>query len=217
MTLDQQLAEFREQFARTAPPGRAALYEAKIEELRGSFAADSVLAAGQAAPDFTLPDAHGVPVTLSALLARGPAVVTFYRGGWCPYCNLQLKAYEAVLPEIARLGGRLVAISPQRPDGSLSTAEANALTFDVLSDVGNAVARQFGLVFSVAEEVREAMRSNGKDLADVNGDGSWDLPVSATFVIAPDRRIHLAHVDVDYRRRLGPDALLAALRMARPS
>ena len=126
-------------------------------------------------------------MSLYDLLQSGPAVVTFYRGGWCPYCNIQLRAYQAVLPDITELGARLVAISPQLPDGSLSTAEANELTFDVLSDLGNDVARRFGLVWSLAEELRAALRSNNKALPDINGDDSWELPVPATYVDRPRR------------------------------
>lgn len=215
MGLEQQLAEFRAEFVRTAPAGRPALYEAKIEELRASFAFGSALGVDAAAPDFTLPDAQGRPVTLSALLRAGPVVVTFYRGGWCPYCNIQLRAYEAVLPQMTALGARLVAISPQLPDGSLSTAERNGLTFDVLSDLGNAAARSFGLVYALPDELRAALASNNKALPGINGDDSWELPVPATYVIAPEGRVALASLDVDYRRRLAPEDILAALSALR--
>lgn len=215
MTLEQELADFRAEWERTAPAGRAELYTAKVEELRASALFDQALRSGQTAPDFTLPDAQGRPVTLSGLLRGGPVVITFYRGGWCPYCNIQLRAYQRVLPDIVALGGRLVAISPQSPDASLGTAEKNALEFDVLSDAGNAVARSFGLVFALPEELRDAMRSVGKLLPDINGDDSWELPVPATFVIAPDGQVVLGHVEVDYRLRLEPDAILAALRALR--
>lgn len=211
MSLDQQLAAFKVEFARTAPAGRVALYEAKIEELRASFVRDAAIRTGDRAPDFALLDARRNPVSLSDVLRRGPAVVTFYRGGWCPYCNLQLRAYQAVLPQITGLGGRLLAISPQLPDGSLSTAETNALTFDVLSDVGNHAARSFGLVYALPEELRAVLRSNNKALPGINGDDSWELPVPATYVIAPDRKVALAYVDVDYRNRLEPNAILSAL------
>jgi peroxiredoxin len=217
MGLEQQLAAFKAEFARTAPAARVALYEAKIEELRAGFALDAAVGVGDEAPDFALPDVHGKSVSLFDLLRRGPVVVSFYRGGWCPYCNIQLRAYQAALPQITGLGGRLVAISPQRPDGSLSTAEANALTFDVLSDVGNHAARRFGLVYALPEELREALRANNKALPQINGDESWELPVPATFVVAPDRRIALAHVDVDYRKRLEPEAILAVLASLRPA
>jgi peroxiredoxin len=217
MGLQQQLDDFKAEFMRTAPPGRPALYEAKLEELRASFELESAIGLGDQAPAFRLPDAKGEVVSLHDLLQSGPAVVTFYRGGWCPYCNIQLRAYQAILPEMTALGARLVAISPQLPDGSLSTSEANALTFDVLSDVGNAVARRFGLVWSLPEELRAALRSNNKALPGINGDESWELPVPATYVVAQDGRVALAAVEVDYRKRLEPEAILTALRTLRVS
>lgn len=215
MGLEQQLADYRAEFARTAPAGRAALYEAKIEELRADFAAERALAVGALAPDFDLPNAYGRQISLSGVLRDGPAVVSFYRGGWCPYCNIQLRAYQAALPDMIALGARLLAISPQLPDGSLTTAEANRLSFDVLSDVGNTVARSFGLVFSLPEELRAALRSNNKALPGINGDESWELPIPATYVIAQDGQISLASVEVDYRRRLSPDDILRALQALR--
>jgi len=109
----------------------------------------------------------------------------------------------------------LVAISPQLPDGSLSTAERNALTFDVLTDFGSDAARSFGLVYALLEEPREALRSNNKALPEINGDGSWELPVPATYVIAPSRRVELAYIDVDYRIRFEPDAIISSLKSLR--
>jgi peroxiredoxin len=129
---------------------------AKIPDLAAQFDADTQSAvdkgigtggpnAGDAATDFELPDARGKTVRLSDRLADGPVVISFYRGGWCPYCNLELHALQEHLPQFEQLGASLVAISPQVPDESLNTAEKNELTFSVLSDVGNAVARQYGL------------------------------------------------------------------------
>ena len=217
MGLEQQLDEFKERFLRTAPAGRPALYEAKIDELRASFAAETAAGLGSIAPDFRLPDVKGSTVTLSDLLRDGPVVVTFYRGGWCPYCNIQLRAYQAALPQMAALGACLVAISPQLPDQSLSTAQADELSFHVLSDAGNQTARRFGLVYALPEELRAALRSNDKALPVINGDESWELPVPATYVIARDGRIALAYIDVDYRKRLGLEAILEALRSLQPS
>jgi peroxiredoxin len=210
--LEQALATFREEFARTAPAGRVALYEAKIEELRSSSVLDLAIRVAAHAPDFELEDMRGSLVSLSQVLRSGPAVLTFYRGGWCPYCNIQLRAYQAILPQILALGAQLIAISPQNPDESLSTAEKNALSFSVLSDLGNGVAKRFGLVFSLPEELRAIMAANGKSLPTINGDESWELPVPATFVIDTDGTVVLAHIDVDYRRRIEPDAILDVLR-----
>lgn len=212
MSLEQELAAFKAEFSRTAPTGRAALYEAKIEELRADFALASAVGVGETAPDFALPNASGKSVASKELLKSGPVVLTFYRGGWCPYCNIQLRAYQSVLPQISAAGARLVAISPQLPDNSLDTASKNALTFDVLSDVGNDVARSYGLVYSLAEEIRAALRSNNKALPSINGDESWELPVPATYVVTRDHRVALAYIEVDYRKRLEPEALLACLR-----
>jgi peroxiredoxin len=141
-----------------------ALYDAKVEELRASFPLSAALAVGDIAPSFTLQNANRREVSLSEVLRKGPAVITFYRGGWCPYCNIQLRAYQQALPEIAALGGQIIAISPQLPDGSLSVAEKNELEFEVLSDVGNRAARSFGLVYSLPEELRAALTSNNKAL-----------------------------------------------------
>jgi peroxiredoxin len=215
MALEQEMAAFRGEFARTAPEGRVALYEAKIEELRTSFALKKAIGVDDNAPGFALPGVDGRQIQLDDLLRQGAVVLTFYRGGWCPYCNLQLRAYQAALAEFAGLGARLVAVSPQLPDNSLDTAEKNGLTFDVLSDVGNAVARSYGLVYALPSELREALRSNDKALSRFNGDESWELPVPATYVIGTDGRVLLASLHVDYRTRLEPDAILAALRAAR--
>ena len=217
MGLEQQLAAFKAEFVRIAPAGRQALYEAKIEELRTSFVMERAIGVDALAPDFTLPDAQGKPVAMSEVLRLGPVVVTFYRGGWCPYCSIQLRAYQAVLPEITALGARLVAISPQMPEWSLVTATKNELTFDVLSDVGNEVARSFGLVYALPEELRVPLRSNNKALPAINGDESWELPIPASYVIDRDRRVALAFLDVDYRNRLDPTAILAALKSLRPA
>ncbi|MEJ1979061.1 MAG: peroxiredoxin-like family protein [Acetobacteraceae bacterium] len=212
MSLQAELDAFREAFIRTAPPGRAELYDAKVDALRLTFPIEAALKEGDLAPDFALPDASGMPVALSDRLRAGPVVLIFYRGGWCPYCNLQLRAYQHALDEITALGGQLLAVSPQLPDGSLSTAEMNKLSFGVLSDVSNRVAKTFGLVYALPDELRAALRSNGKALPGINGDDSWELPLPATYVIAPDRSIVLAAVELDYRERQAPEGVVAALR-----
>lgn len=217
MDLAKELASQIERFEREAPPGRSELYGRMREQLRQAFRLGDVLAAGDRAPDFSLPEARGKRFVLSDALREGPVVLAFYRGGWCPYCNIQLRAYQQALAQIRALGGRLAAISPQTPDASLTTAETDALEFDVLSDVGSTVGRSFGLTYTLAPELQDVMASNGKPLSAFNGDESWELPVPATYVIAQDGRIVLAYVETDHRKRLAPEKIIAALGALRPS
>jgi peroxiredoxin len=182
-----------------------------IEQLIASGAAEQALKEGAYVPDFTLPDAQGQAVTLSHLLKSGPVVIVFYRGAWCPYCNVQLHAYQQMLPQIQASGASLVAISPQTPDQSLSLAEKQALTFAVLSDVGNQVARQFGLVFTIDEAVRTAHLQVGANLPAYNGDASWELPMPGTFLIDQSGIVRLAFVDPDYIHRLDPSIVIERL------
>ena len=192
-------------------PDKAELLERASAELSHSGITERVAKAGEEAPDFTLPNAVGIPVTLSSALQSGPVVVTFYRGIWCPYCSLQLKAYQKILPEILRLGASLMAISPQSPDKSQATLLKNFLQYEVLSDLGNVVGRKFGLVYQVPEWLRALYISFGTDLPAFNGDQSWELPLAGTFVIGSDRRIAAAYADTDARNRLEPQAILEAL------
>jgi len=207
-TLGDQIAALNDDLARQAPPEVLATFGREIEALARSGIAASGLREGAVAPEFTLPDVHGQPVALSDLLRQGAVVLTFYRGEWCPYCNLQLRAYEAILPEIRELRASLVAVSPQTPDHSLTTTEQKGLTFPVLSDAGNEVARRYGLVYQLSH----TLRALSPDLPAYNGDESWELPMPGTFVIAPDGTVRVAFVEADWTRRLEPTALLDALR-----
>ena len=210
-TLKSALDQFRLEFTGKIPPEIAAAMTRADNELAASGIAARALAAGSIAPDFMLKGAHGETVTLSDLLRHGPVVVSFYRGGWCPYCNLELRALQEVLPEITARGATLVAISPELPDESLSTAERNELAFPVLSDAGSRVARDWGIAFDLAEELRPIYTRFGHALPDRNGGSGWILPVPATFVIADNGIVRLAFVDTDYRNRLEPAAILCAL------
>lgn len=176
----------------------------------------SGLPVGSPAPDFTLPDALGKPVTLSHLLEHGPVVVTFYRGEWCPYCNLQMRALQTALPEFQELGASLVAISPQAPDHSLSLTEKHALTFAVLSDADQAVIRAYHLQFTLAGDL-EDLQVNvwHNDPRDHNADHSATLPVPATFVIDQGGIVRWAFVSADWRVRAEPADIAAALRALR--
>jgi len=211
MTLEAELQAFREEFLHKVDPAvRDAMLRADFE-VGASGVAQRAARAGDRAPGFILAGARGETVCLSHLLRSGPVVLSFYRGGWCPYCNLELRALQKILPRIRALGATLVAISPQKPDASLSTAESNALEFPVLSDPGCAVARQFGVAFELPSVLRPIYERSGHGLPSVNGGGDWLLPIPATYVIASDGVIALAFVDADYRSRLEPAEVVAAL------
>jgi peroxiredoxin len=171
--------------------------------------------AGDVAPGFDLPNARGERVALAGLLARGPVVLSFYRGGWCPYCNIELKGLQQRLDEIQDAGGTLVAVSPELPDVSQDTIARNGLRFEVLSDLGNRVASEYGLDFVLDAELRPIYKAWGADVAARNGDESYRLPMPATFVIDANGTIAESFVDVDYTRRLEPDRIIAVLRELR--
>ncbi len=175
------------------------------------------LGVGDTAPDFELPNASGGTVRLSELLRSGPVVLAFYRGSWCPYCNTELRGLQQALPQVEAARARLIAVSPQTPDSSMTIRDRQRLTFPVLSDAGNRVARTFGLVFRVDAGVRDKYREAGIDLVRSNGDDSWELPVPATYVVAPDGTITYAFVEADYTRRAVAADVVAALLAAKPA
>ncbi len=172
----------------------------------------NALAAGDRAPDFELQNASGDEVRLSELLTRGPVVLIFYRGAWCPFCNTQLRALQEALPEIEALGASLVAVSPQLPDGSLELIDEHTLTFEVLSDVKSSVASEYGIVLALTSADVALFLEVGNDLAQANGDDAWVLPAPATFVIAGDGTIRHARVDADFTTRGEPANIVGALR-----
>lgn len=179
--------------------------------LAASGQADRAVAAGEAAPSFTLPSATGRIITLAERLAEGPVVLTFYRGAWCPYCNLTLHALQQAHADIKARGAQLIAISPQIPDESLSLTEKHQLGFDVLSDIGCATATEYGLSFDIDEELAGVYDRLGFEMERVNAGHARTLPLPATFVIAPDGTIAWAFVDTDYTKRAEPADILAAL------
>ena len=181
-------------------------------DLADSAIIDHSVKVGNSLPKIVLPNAKGQTVDVQALLNQGPVVIAFYRGGWCPYCNLELRALQQALPDIQAQGATLVAISPETPDNSLSTQEKNALEFEVLSDQGNQVARQMGLVFTLPESLRPIYENFGIDVPAANGDQSFELPLPATYVVNTNGTIVHAFVNVDYTQREDPDVIIAALK-----
>lgn len=167
--------------------------------------------AGDFAPGFSLPNATGAIVTLSDLLCAGPVILSFYRGNWCPYCNLELRALQLNIGEFEARGARVVAISPQVPDESLSATEKHDLTFEVLSDVGTTVAQDYGLSFGIPTELAAIYENRGHDLVRKNGGHDRVLVIPASYVVGQDGRVTWAFVDSDHTKRAEPSDMIAAL------
>ncbi|MBL1275352.1 MAG: AhpC/TSA family protein [Ectothiorhodospiraceae bacterium] len=200
------------------PADKMAIFTNDALQLATTHTSPLKITAGDTAPTFSLPDQHKNTVNLSALLQQGPVVLTFYRGVWCPYCNLQLKNYQEILPQIHAAGASLVAISPMTPDNSLSTKEQNELQFSVLSDTGNHVARQYTTVFKNSQAAVNAMSDLGYDFHSFYDDESGEIPVAATFVIDTDGTLLMAtSAGGDYRERVEPQDILDALATQKKS
>ncbi len=210
-TLEGELAARRDASADRVPADAKAVMARATEDLSKSGIVEQARGVGDQAPMFELTNALGETVTLPGLLKQGPVVLVWYRGGWCPYCNLTLRAYQEHLDEIGAAGATLVAISPELPDKSLGTKDANELGYQVLSDEGNRVANRYGVVFTLDPALRDVYRGFGIDLPEANGDGSWTLPLAATYVIGTDGEIKWAFVDADYTKRAEPSEVVAAL------
>lgn len=211
MSLRDDLRDLSENRFGNLPADIAAIMERGGRELAASGIADQAAGVGAQAPRFTLPSATGERVALDDLLAAGPVVLTFYRGAWCPYCNLALRALQQHHAAITERGARLVAVSPQKPDESLSLAEKHALTFDVLSDIGADVAKQYGLAFDLSDELAGLYDRLGFDLQRTNAGHGRTLPLPATYVIDRAGAIRWAFVDTDYKVRAEPSEILEAL------
>lgn len=209
-SLASLLDEKKQRFLQTADSAKISDYDAGLKSVEETGILGKALNVGDTVIDFNLPDQNGKTVSLSELLENGPVVLTWYRGGWCPYCNMTLAFLQEKLPEFEAANGQLVAVSPELPDSSLSTIEKNELSFTVLSDVGNVVARQYGVVFKLTDAVAQRYQ-NGFNLHAYNGDESDELPLAATYVIDIDGIIRYAFLDVDYRNRAEPKDILEVL------
>ncbi len=219
MSLQAKLDAFKADFEAGRPPYNVprsvieTMHRATAE-LKASGLAERALRVGDRAPAFSLADSGGALVTSAGLLAQGPMVLSFYRGVWCPYCNMELLALQGVLPEIAATGASLAAISPQTAANNRKSVRQNALGFPILSDPGNEVAAAFGLRFALPDYLVALYTALKNDLPGFNGDASWTLPMPARFVIGRDGRVLYANVEPDYTQRPEPEDLLPVLRAA---
>ena len=182
-----------------------------IKEQVASGKADLALKAGDTAPTFTLKDPDGASVSSATLLERGPLVVSFYRGVWCPYCNLELQALEEARSDIEARGASVVAISIQNAANSRKSVRENKVGFPILVDAGGAVAAEFGLRYSLKPDLIELYKTLGNDLAVINGETSWSLPMPGRYVIGQDGVVAYAEVNPDYTNRPDPSELLPVL------
>jgi peroxiredoxin len=208
LSLTEQLAEMLAN-SNDSEEGKALRLRA-IAEVANSGQAPG-LDVGEHIPSFTLPDSLGELVSSDELLERGPLVISFYRGDWCPYCNLALRALEQTSAMIGKLGGSIVAISGQRPDAAAGLVDKHALSFPVLSDVDQVVIRAFKLRYDVPAELRAMFEARGSDMSQRNADGSWTLPISATYVTDRNGTIILGHCEPDWRVRLDPEEIVSVL------
>ncbi|MCW5802007.1 MAG: AhpC/TSA family protein [Deltaproteobacteria bacterium] len=216
MTLQDKLDEFRTKFESGQLPFKPTPEQLEImkratKELIDSGLAKRALKVGDTAPDFALEDADGNVVRLEELLARGPLVLSFYRGVWCPYCNIELQALESARNDIVEHGAQLVAVSPQTASNSRKSQRDNRLGFPILSDPRSELAAAFGIRFQMPDDLIELYKGFGNNLPLVNDDPSWRLPMPARYVIGTNRVIAYAEVSPDYTRRPDPSVLLPVL------
>ncbi len=210
-TLQSDLDEKKAAFEQKASEEKKKLYAEGIKAVAVSGILESAKQVNDKAPDFELQNASGEAVKLSDYLKKGPVVLTWYRGGWCPYCNLTLARLQEELPNFRAEDANLLALTPELPDRSMTTAQKHQLKFEVLSDVGNVVGKKYGVVFRLMDEVAAAYQ-NGFDLHSYNGDESNELPLAATYVIDRNGIIRYAFLDADYRNRAEPKDILEALK-----
>lgn len=211
MSLASKLDSTKTVIREALPPATFAAIDQSIADLRLTGLADRAVGIGDLIALPILRTIDGLPVDLADTAAGRPVVLVFYRGGWCPYCNTTLRAYAEALPRIEAAGGTLIAVTPEQPGRAFETARSNDVRFAVVVDDGNRFAKSLGLVFALPVELRPLYREVGIDLPAYNGDDSHDLPIPATYVLAPGGRVTFAHVDPDFTRRADPDEVVAAL------
>ena len=211
LSLSEQLLEIRARTRELVRPENLQIQERSIRELEASGAAEKILPVGAQGPEFGLTDSNGRLVRSTDVLSRGPLVVLFFRGRWCPYCIATVEAWQRFLPEMQKHHASLLAISPQTIKQNNLMAEQHRLSFPLLSDPGNKVAKQFGVAYKLPQDLQELNRRILVNLEFINGDKSWELPMPATFLIASDRQILFAEAHPDYTQRTEPQRVLNRL------
>ena len=210
-SLTEDLDMFIEDFIDTAPEEIQKDYTKGINEVRATGILDRAINVGDYAPEFKLNNAVGKEISLYDELEKGPIVLVWYRGGWCPYCNLQLQHMQMKLKEINLAGGQVIAISPELPDKSMTTKERHMLEFNVLSDVSNRVADKYKLAYTVPDYVVDHYDLSFQ-LNAHNGNEENRLPLAVTYVIAKSGLVEYAFLDADYKNRATPEEVITVLK-----
>lgn len=208
MALAAQLSQTESSFHASAPPDISSIVTSALDTVKTAYDPSSAIKVGDKFPDFALPDAHGQQTTSSSLLSKGPLLISFYRGSWCPYCNVELRALQQHIIEFKNKGVTLVAISPELPDTSLTTQETHELGFPVLSDVDNKLAHQLGIVCMAPETMRTVQQRFGLDMEKRIGRDSMEVPVPATFLVDGKGVVRNKFVDADWTKRLEPETAM---------
>lgn len=212
MTLQTKLDSFKSGFEKQVPQSALDVMHKSTDDLRASGILDATVKVGDQLDDFTLSNQDGAPVPLSTLVESGPVILSFFRGTWCPFCNLELEALNDALADFSAAGVRFVAVSPQTSEHSAKLKADKGLDFDILSDVGNGLAETLGVAFAVDAELRKIYESFGVKLPDYNGDDSWRLPMPTRLVIDQDRIVRHAEIDPDYTVRPEPSETLSVVQ-----
>lgn len=213
-SLKSELEAYKQKFLQKADEKKIKVYEEGIKDIIQKGILEKATKKGENAPNFTLKNALGKEVQLSDYLQKGKVILTWYRGGWCPYCNLTLRHLQEFLPQFKAEGASLLALTPELPDNSLKTSEKHNLEFEVLTDLDNKVAEEYGIVFKLTPEVAEYYK-NAFDLEIYNGNDSNELPLAVTYVIDQNGMIAYTFIDADYRNRAEPQAILDFLKGAK--
>jgi len=212
MSLHEEISALQKNMADRIPEYVTGMMRDATEMLAQSGLIEQALKAGDRMPDFDLPALGDGQIRSCDILKESSLVISFYRGGWCPYCNLEMQALQRSLPDIEQAGGQLIAITPELPEFAERTRDKGNLTFSILHDRDNAVAKAFGLVFTLPDMLRPVYEGFGIDLEESQGNDHFELPVPATYIVRPDSVIAFGYVDVDYTQRMEPDSIVKILK-----
>ncbi len=212
MSLTETLLAYNKKSREQIPTANLAIMDKATKALVNENIINNSIKKGDTLPVTQLVNAKGEKLDLGELLDNGPLVISFYRGGWCPYCNFELRALQQILPELKQLGANLVAITPETPDNSLTTVEKNEIAFDVLTDYDNSYAKELGLVFKMPQDLQEVYNAFGIDIEAHNENSNFELPMPATLVVGPNREVLYSFVNEDYTKRADTVAILETLK-----